>query len=167
MHLLDTNHCSRLMEGGRQILDRLAAIREVATSFVVRGELMFMAYNSSEPDQNVERVLTLVEHLTLYLVDEETVDLYRKLKAALVRHFGPKARRQRRSTTTRQLGFDDNDLWIAATALRHDLTIVSADTDFERIAEAMPLRLERWWMPPRSAAEDKAAGATEKGAPDA
>jgi predicted nucleic acid-binding protein len=34
----------------------------------------------------------------------------------------------------------DNDLWIAATALRHDLTLISRDKAFDRIADLKLLR---------------------------
>jgi tRNA(fMet)-specific endonuclease VapC len=38
-------------------------------------------------------------------------------------------------------------LWIAAIAIRHGLTLVSADSDFERVAQVEDLRVERWWAP--------------------
>jgi tRNA(fMet)-specific endonuclease VapC len=138
-----------MLEGDPEVLGRLDEKGDVvvATSFIVQGELLFMAYNSERPAANVARVRAFLQGLGLYLMDEETADLYGDLKAALLRRFGPRERARRRRTTAAQLGFDDNDLWIAATALRHGLTVVSSDSDFTRMAEAKPFPLERWWTP--------------------
>jgi tRNA(fMet)-specific endonuclease VapC len=139
-----------MLEGDPQLLAHIDEIGDapIATSFIVRGELLFMAYNSRQRVANVARVRAFFEGIGLYFVDEETADLYGELKAALVQHFGPRERASRRRTTATQLGFDDNDLWIAATALRHGLTVVSSDSDFARMAEAKPFPLEQWWTPP-------------------
>ncbi|MCM2405099.1 hypothetical protein MMC39_03585 [Anabaena sp. CCAP 1446/1C] len=38
----------------------------------------------------------------------------------------------------------ENDLWIAAIALRHSLIIVSCDSDFERMRQVREFSLENW-----------------------
>jgi tRNA(fMet)-specific endonuclease VapC len=43
-----------------------------------------------------------------------------------------------------KLGFKENDLWIAAIAKQHDLTVVFADSDFRRIRLVEDLKIESW-----------------------
>jgi tRNA(fMet)-specific endonuclease VapC len=61
-----------------------------------------------------------------------------------MRQFVPKEKSKRRKTQVTDLGFDENDLWIAAIALQHSLTVVSADSDFQRIQEVRALSIESW-----------------------
>jgi tRNA(fMet)-specific endonuclease VapC len=149
MYLLDTNHCSRIIDGDSVVLSRLKANADVlvATCVIVQGELIFMAQQSAQKIANLARVEAFLQGIRIYSIDEETAVLYGNLKATLMRHFGPSERRKRRRTTLTQLGFDDNDLWIAAVALRHEITIVSSDSDYQRMQEAWPLSLESWWVP--------------------
>ncbi|NJR68514.1 MAG: type II toxin-antitoxin system VapC family toxin [Synechococcales cyanobacterium CRU_2_2] len=57
---------------------------------------------------------------------------------------GPKAKQKRRKMTAANLGFSDHDLWIASTAIQHNLILVSADRDFQRMQEASAFQLESW-----------------------
>ena len=117
---------------------------EFAINVIVEGELLFMALNSGRVNENLRRVWVFLRRTHIYPADSTTAGIYGEIKSELFAHFGPRERAARRRTSIHQLGFDDNDLWIAATALQHNLTVVSADTDFHRIAEVRPLPLESW-----------------------
>ena len=85
-----------------------------------------------------------IKALSVLPVNSGTAAMHGRLKAAILDHFGPKERGKRRRTTIANLGISDNDLGIAATALRHSLTIVSSDSDFERIRQLRPLHIADW-----------------------
>lgn len=77
-------------------------------------------------------------------MDRETADIYGQFNAEIIEHFGPKEKSKRRKTRIENLGIGENDLWIAAIALRNGLTIVSADSDFQRMGEVRELAVESW-----------------------
>lgn len=83
----------------------------------------------------------------MYPIDAETADIYGKLKASLLEHFGPKEKALRRKTELAKLGFGENDVWIAAIAKRYGLIVVSADQDFQRLKAVAELTVEIWWTP--------------------
>jgi tRNA(fMet)-specific endonuclease VapC len=146
MYLLDTNYCSRIITGDPQAIQAMLSHRRqgIAISVIVEGELRFMAENSELKLDNLARVQSLLERLDVCPVNSNISNTYALLKAALFSIFGPKDKAERRKLRIQTLGFDDNDLWIAVTAIHHQLILVSADRDFERIQPATTLQLESW-----------------------
>jgi tRNA(fMet)-specific endonuclease VapC len=147
VYLLDTNHYSRMLLGGSEVVEQLQAVRDevMETCAIVRGELLFMAERSERRQHNRERVLRLLEEIDVHPVTPATAEVYGELKARLMARFGPRERAKARRTSIQQLGFGDNDLWIAAVTLERRLILVTADRGFRRMAEVSPLRVETWW----------------------
>ena len=146
MYLLDTNHCGRIIQGDSIVLQAIMSRRNagIALSVIVQGELLFMAENSDRKAENLDQVQTFLSLFDLYPISDPISRTYGQLKATLLNTFGPKNRVQRRTTRIQALGMDDNDLWIAATALQHGLILVTADRDFDRIQQVCNLQLESW-----------------------
>ncbi|QTA82019.1 PIN domain-containing protein [Desulfonema limicola] len=146
MYLLDTNHCSRIIQGYPSVIGKLGELGNtpVFTCVIVCGELIFMAEKSLHKAENLDLVRRFIRDIRVCAIDNEAADIYGRLKSSLLDHFGPREKTKRRKTETSKLGFGENDLWIAATAKRFDLTVVSADRDFERIREAEYIRVENW-----------------------
>lgn len=119
---------------------------DVSTSVIVRGELLYMAARSEHPDETRSVFMSFLNDMTAYHIDYAVAQSYADLKALIFDRFAPKERAKRRHTTMHDLGFDENDLWIAATALRFGLIVVSSDSDFERIAEVVDLAHENWLL---------------------
>lgn len=137
MYLLDTNHCSFIMEEVPEVLQRLNKVGKsnVAICSIVRGELNFMVQLSKRKKENLEALNKFLKGVSTFSADGETSRIYGDLKARIYAHFGPKELEKRKRVKINKLGFSDNDLWIVAHALRNNLTLVSEDSDFGRMFE--------------------------------
>ena len=149
MYLLDTNHCSHLLNNHPKVIQRLEELgdTQIATCAIVRGELIFMAFRSKQKETNLKRLESFFQEIKIYPVDETVADIYGEIKSAVYAVFGPKEKAKRKKTKIEALGFSENDLWIAAVANRHRLTVVSADKDFQRLQKILALPAESWWEP--------------------
>jgi tRNA(fMet)-specific endonuclease VapC len=105
-YLFDTNACSRILANDTVVIDgiREAGEEQFGTSVIVLGELVFMAEKSEFRSLNLVRVRELTADMTLYLLDEETAEIYGTLKALILSRFGPKEKARRRRATTVELG---------------------------------------------------------------
>ena len=146
MYLLDTNHCSFLIEGVPNVANHLRSLGQVqlATSVIVAGELRFMAQNSEQKAANLIKINAFLRRINLYGIDKETTEIYGDFKSEIIKQFGPKEKSKRRTTKLATIGISENDLWIAATALRHSLIVVSCDSDFERMQLVREFIWESW-----------------------
>ena len=146
IYLIDTNHCSRIIFGETNLIQQLELHSEagVATSVIVRGELLYMVAKSQQTAANIQQVNAFLNKIDLYPINLSISDIYGDLKGKLINTFGPKEKAERRKFNIQTLGFGDNDLWIAATAIHYNLTIVSTDNDFRRIQPVYSFALESW-----------------------
>ena len=117
-YLVDTNIVIAYFAGDRLLFDRFQAAAEVCSSVVTLGELVYGAMKSSRPRENLFRLEQLRSTVTLLKCDTETARRYGDLKNVLRRKGRP---------------IPENDIWIAATALQHGLTLVSRDSDFQHV----------------------------------
>jgi tRNA(fMet)-specific endonuclease VapC len=147
MYLLDTNHCSRILNNDPVMAQKLRETdyEHIKTCFVVESELYFMAYRSEKTTENLFQVSEFLNAIEVIRCDSRVARCYGELKAKVLDKFGPKEKSKRRKYTLQKAGISENDLWIASVALAHNLTVVSIDSDFQRIKEAEPnLKVESW-----------------------
>jgi tRNA(fMet)-specific endonuclease VapC len=135
MYLLDTNACIRVLNGSSAVLlDRLRAHApsEIRLSSVTRAELLYGARRSTKVAENLRLLAAFFAPLVSLPFDDSCAEHYGALRASLAaegRPIGP------------------NDLLIAATALAHDLTLVTHNLrEFSRVTG---LKLEDWELAPR------------------
>ncbi|NJM20786.1 MAG: type II toxin-antitoxin system VapC family toxin [Richelia sp. RM2_1_2] len=146
MYLLDTNHCSAIILGEPNVIRRVNELGEnnIFTCVIVQGELTFMMEKSQRRETNLAQLAEFLEDIRIYRITEETATIYGQIKAALFNQFAPKEKSKRRKSKVTDLGFDENDIWIAAIALENNLTVVSRDSDFLRIQQVKTLTVESW-----------------------
>lgn len=124
MYLLDTNAISDLMRAAPRIENWMAALGEddrIVTCTISRGEVLFGIARLPEGRRRAE--LEAASHQFLAALHCEPV-----AERAGDFHASIKLARQQRG-----LVLDENDLWIAATAMALGATLVSRDSDFAEV----------------------------------
>lgn len=125
-YLLDTNIVIAVFSADTGVLERLGQASEVFLPIVVFGELYYGARKSTHIDANISRIDELAGSSALLGCDIETSRQYGQIKNDLRAKGRP---------------IPENDIWIAAAAQQHGLTLVSRDTHFD---EVDALSLEVW-----------------------
>ncbi len=128
--LLDTNAVSDLMRDHARVKARIGKHTDpIATSVVVVGEIRYgldrLPVGKKRADLEA-RARSLLAALHIEPVTEQIANDYGQLKASL---------------ESKGLNLDDNDLWIAATAITHGYLLVTRDHIFSRVPG---LHVEDW-----------------------
>jgi len=127
---LDTNVCIQHWRGQHPQLSarwRQHQAKEVCVPLTVYAELLVGAEKSSQPDRVLQQIETLLEAHEIIEITDIVAEYYARIRADLER---------------RGVIIGGNDLWIAATALAHGATLVSANIgEFSRIPD---LATENW-----------------------
>lgn len=117
-YLLDTNIVIALFADEVQIRDNLARASEVFVASVTVGELCYGASKSARSTENLERIKDFVTNITVLECDVETAYQYGEVKNKL---------------RLKGRHLPENDIWIAAIALQHSLTLVTRDAHFQEV----------------------------------
>jgi len=124
--LLDTNIIISLFAEEKSVLDSLNKAEGVFVPSIVIGELNFGARKSTRVQENLERINIFVASNVILSCDAVTAFYYGRVKEELRKKGKP---------------IPENDIWVAAIALQHDLTLITRDEHFKEVAE---LTIESW-----------------------
>lgn len=123
--LLDTNIISAVFKRDRRVMQRLSEV-DFFLSPIVVGELYQGAFSSPNRAALLDDIRTLVRTVSLLKFNAITSERFGIIAADLVQRGSP---------------IPDNDIWIAAQALQHNLILVSRDAHFSRV---QGLQFEQW-----------------------
>lgn len=121
-NLMDTNVIVRVLNGDRELINELSKISSLCTCTVVLGELMYGAAKSAHVVQNKQNAKSFCSRYPLLGVSNIVAEFYGEIKKDLLSHGNV---------------MPENDMWIAATALANDMTVITQDKHFEHIQNLM------------------------------
>jgi tRNA(fMet)-specific endonuclease VapC len=121
---LDTNRLTDLFQGDSALAERLGASEEVWLPLIVLAEIKAGFYGGSQQHRNelLLRKFLAKESVSVLLPSRETAEQYARLFVQLKRAGTP---------------LPDNDLWIAALVLDHNLTLITRDHHFQKIPQLL------------------------------
>jgi len=145
-YLLDTTHCIDLLNAKPYMARKVDELGDsvLSTCIIVQGELIYGALISERVAENLDDIAEFLQNLVIYDLNRDTAIIYAKLKSSILDRFMPKVKGRRRNTNIGSLGFKDNDLWIATTAIQYDLILVSNDSHIFRLKDIEGLKVENW-----------------------
>lgn len=124
--LLDTNIVIEVFDGNKDIADKINKLPEFYIPSIVLGELYIGVNRVANKAKHLKKVNDFLKLCKVLDVDSTTAVYYGELIAALFKKGKP---------------LPLNDVWIAAVALQHNLTLVTRDKHFNEIAN---LKIKNW-----------------------
>lgn len=124
--LLDTNIVVDWLNGDSSIANKVDKAAAVYLPAIVVGELYYGAMYSSHVQKNISKIKILVSRYEVLPIENGVSLEYGKIKATLRKKGKP---------------IPENDIWIAAVAQQHNLTLVTRDGHFDEIAG---LKIKAW-----------------------
>jgi tRNA(fMet)-specific endonuclease VapC len=124
--LLDTNIVIAFFAQEPDVLREMQAVSQFFIPTIVLGELYFGAEKSNRAPQNIKRIDELAQSVAILGCDVETARQYGEIKYQLRQRGRP---------------LPENDVWIAALTLQHNLTLVTRDAHFQEVQD---LSLRMW-----------------------
>jgi tRNA(fMet)-specific endonuclease VapC len=118
-YLLDTNIIIALFADDAAVRDHLSRADQVFVPSIAIGELYFGAQKSGQAKENLAHIDEFASDSVVLGCDTETARRYGEIKYTLQAKGRP---------------IPENDIWIAAIALQHDLTLVTRDAHLVEIA---------------------------------
>jgi tRNA(fMet)-specific endonuclease VapC len=125
-YLLDTNIVIAALSSDSHVLDRIDDADQCFVSAPILGEMLYGALCSTNSTTNLERLNSFVSRSGFLCCDDGTARMYGEIKALLRQKGKP---------------IPDNDIWIAASARQHLLTLVTRDSHFDEVDN---LKREQW-----------------------
>lgn len=121
---LDTNRLTDLFQGDSELAERLGACEEVWIPLIVLAEIKAGFYGGTQQHRNetLLRRFLAKPTVSVLLPSRETAEHYARLFVQLKRAGTP---------------VPDNDLWIAALALEHELMLITRDQHFQKIPQLL------------------------------
>jgi len=117
--LLDTNIVIAIFAKDSGVVDHLAQATEVFVPSIVLGGLFYGAHKSSQAHANIARIEEFAGDTVVLTCDAATGREYGRIKNDL---------------RIRSRPIPENDIWIAAIAMQHGLTVVSRDDHFDEVS---------------------------------
>ena len=125
-YLLDTNIVIEIFDGNREVADKVSALPTLYISSVALGELYIGINRVTNKSKHLKKLTDFLELCTILEVDATTAKFYGECMAHLYKKGKP---------------VPTNDVWIAAVALQHKLTLISGDKHFSEIEH---LKVKNW-----------------------
>lgn len=116
--LLDTSVAIESLRNNLTITTYLDTFEDLCFTSIGLGELYYGAYKSTQRERHLAECSMVEATLTIYDIDHEVSKLFGQVKYDLRR-------------TGKMI--PENDIWIAAVALRYRITLITLDTHFERV----------------------------------
>jgi len=116
--IVDTNAVSAFAEGHQSVREKIAAGPGPYLSVIVLGEYRFGLLGARDSARRLVWLKELARHWTVLEVTIDTAAAYAEIRQTLKERATP---------------IPSNDVWIAALARQHNLSVLSADSHFDNV----------------------------------